>query len=65
MVKNLTAKEPALQARDVRDMGSIPVLGRSPGRGHGNPLIPVFCLENPAEEPCTLLSTGSQSVEHN
>ena len=32
-VKNLAAS-----AGDVRDKGSIPGLGRSPGRGHGNPL---------------------------
>ena len=30
---------------DVRDSGSIPGLGRSPGRGHGNPLQ-YSCLEN-------------------
>ena len=29
----------------VRDLGSIPGLGRSPGGGHGNPL-PYSCLEN-------------------
>ena len=28
--------------------GSIPGLGRSPGRGHGNPLQ-YFCLENPMD----------------
>ena len=28
------------------DLGSIPGLGRSPGRKHGNPLE-YFCLENP------------------
>ena len=28
------------------DLGSIPVLGRSPGGGHGNPLQ-YTCLENP------------------
>ena len=33
MVKNLTAS-----AGDVRDAGSIPGLGRSPGGGDGNPL---------------------------
>ena len=33
MVKNLSAN-----AGDVRDMGSIPVFGRYPGEGHGNPL---------------------------
>ena len=33
MVKNLPAN-----TGDIRDMGSIPGLGRSPGGGHGNPL---------------------------
>ena len=33
---------------DVRDMGSIPGLGRSPGGGHGNPLQ-YSCLENPMD----------------
>ena len=28
------------------DLGSTPGLGRSPGGGHGNPLL-YFCLENP------------------
>ena len=32
-------------ARDVRDPGSIPGLGRSPGVGNGNPLQ-YSCLEN-------------------
>ena len=31
-----------------RDLGLIPELGRSPGRGHGNPLQ-YSCLENPTE----------------
>ena len=31
---------------DAGDLGSIPGLGRSPGRGHGNPLQ-YSCLENP------------------
>ena len=30
---------------NVRDLGSIPVLGRSPGGGHGNTLQ-YSCLEN-------------------
>ena len=33
VVKNLPAN-----AREVRDAGSFPGLGRSPGGGHGNPL---------------------------
>ena len=41
MVKNLSAN-----AEDVRHGGSIPGLGRSPGRGHGN-TFQHFCLENP------------------
>ena len=32
-------------ARDTRDAGSIPELGRSPGVGNGNPLQ-YSCLEN-------------------
>ena len=35
-------------AEDVRDLGSIPGLGRSPGDGHGNPLQ-YSCLENPMD----------------
>ena len=38
-------KNPAASAGDVRDPGSIPGLGRSPGGGHGNPLQ-YSCLEN-------------------
>ena len=41
MVKNSPAN-----AGDVRDMGSIPGLGRSPGVGNGYPLQ-YSCLENP------------------
>ena len=33
-------------ACNVEDLGSIPVLGRSPGEGNGNPLQ-YSCLENP------------------
>ena len=40
MVKNLPAN-----AGDLRDMGSIPESGRSPGGGHGNP-FQCSCLEN-------------------
>ena len=40
VVKNLPAN-----AGDIRDAGLIPVLGRSPGGDHGNPLQ-YFDLEN-------------------
>ena len=33
---------------DVRDMGSVPVSGRSPGGGHSNPLQHP-CLESPMD----------------
>ena len=33
-------------AEDIRDTGSVPELGRSPGGGHGKPLQ-YSCLENP------------------
>ena len=39
-------KEPSSNAEDIRDMGLIPGLGRSPAGGHGNPLQDS-CLENP------------------
>ena len=35
-------------AGDIRDANSVPGLGRSPGRGHGNPLQ-YSCLENPKD----------------
>ena len=41
----LVVKNLSINAGDVRDTGSIPVLGRSPGGGHGNPLQYSF-LEN-------------------
>jgi len=41
-------KNPSANAGDVRDMGSVPGLGRSPERGHGNPLQ-YSCLENPKD----------------
>ena len=34
----LVVKNPAANAGDVRDAGSSPRSGRSPGGGHGNPL---------------------------
>ena len=41
-------KNPSASAGDIRDMGSISGLGRSPGGGHGNP--PQYsCLENPMD----------------
>ena len=42
----LAIKNPPAKAGDVRDVGSIPGSGRSPGGEHGNPLQ-YFCLKNP------------------
>ena len=42
-IKNLPAN-----AGDIRDVGSIPGLGRSPGEGNSNPLQ-YSCLENPMD----------------
>ena len=39
------AVRPTANAGDIRDVSLIPVLGRSPGEGNGNPLQ-YFCLEN-------------------
>ena len=35
-------------AGDLRDVSSIPGMGRSPGGGHSNPLQ-YSCLENPTD----------------
>ena len=60
----LVVKDLSGNVGDVRDVGSIPGLGRSPGGGHGNPLQ-CFCLENPMDkEPGGLQSLGSQRIGH-
>ena len=41
-------KNPPANAGDIRNEGSIPGLGRSPGEGSGNPLQ-YSCLENPMD----------------
>ena len=41
-------KNPPANAGDIRDAGSIPGSGRSPGGRNGNPL-PHSCLENPRD----------------
>ena len=43
VVKNLPANE-----GDIKDTGSIPGWGRSPGGAHGSPLQ-YSCLENPMD----------------
>ena len=59
VVKNLPAK-----AGNVRDMGSVPGLGRSSRVGNGNPLQ-CSCLEiSWTEEAGVLQPMGLQTVGH-
>ena len=44
----LVVKNPPANAGDIRDVDSIPGLGRSPGGGYGN-LLQYSCLENPMD----------------
>ena len=55
-------KESACNARDA---SLIPGLGRSPGRGNGNPLQ-YFCLGNPMDKGAWLgySSSGHRRVRH-
>ena len=41
-------KNPPANAGDIRDVGSIPRLGRSPGEGNSNP-VQYSCLGNPMD----------------
>ena len=47
----LVVNSPPASAGDVRDAGSVPGLGRSPGVGNGNPLqySPSIVLGNPTD----------------
>ena len=58
----LVAKNPPANAGDVRDTGSIPVSGRSPGGEHGNPLQ-YSCLENPKDRIAWQLSHQEWDTE--
>ena len=44
----LVIEDLPVNAGDIRDAGSIPGSGRSPGGGHGNSLQ-YYCLENPMD----------------
>ena len=58
VVKNLFAN-----TGNIRDMGSIPESGRSPGGGHGNP-FQYSGLENPmTEEPGRLQSISHKELD--
>ena len=58
-------KNPPANAGDVRDVGSVSGLGRSPGGTNGN-AFQHSCLGNPTNtEACGLQSMGSHRVGHN
>ena len=44
----LVGKNPPAKAEDVKDMGSIPGSGKSPGGGNGNS-FQYSCLQNPMD----------------
>ena len=44
----LVVKSPPASVGDIRDLGSVPGSGRSPGGGQGN-LLQYSCLENPID----------------
>ena len=58
VIKNLLAN-----SGDVRDVGSIPGLGRSPRGGNGFPLQ-YSSLENPMDRGTWQVSIGSPRVGH-
>ena len=58
-------KNPPANARDTRDAGSIPGLGRSPGVGNDNPLQ-YSCLGNLMDRGAWLATVhGVARVGHN
>ena len=59
VIKNTRAN-----AGDIKDVGSIPGLGKSPGKGHGNPLQNSSWKISWTEETGRLQSIGSERVEH-
>ena len=61
----LVVKNPLSNAGDIRDVDSIPGLGRSPGGGQGNPLQYFACRILWTEELGGLQSMGLQRVRHN
>ena len=54
-------KNPPVNAGDIRDMGSIPGLGRSPGGGHWQ-TTPVFLPGESHGQRNPLQSSGLQRV---
>ena len=60
----LVVENPPANARDNRDVGSIPGLGRSPGGGHGNPSSILAWRIPQTEEPNRLQFIQLQRIGH-
>ena len=61
----LRVKNQPASTGDIKDVGSFPGSGRSPGGGHGNPLHVIAWRIQWTEEPGGLQFIGSQTVGHN
>jgi len=61
----LVVKNPPASAGHLRNAGSSPGLGKSPGKRHGNPVSILVWRIPWTEEPSKLQSLGSQRVEYN
>ena len=53
----LVVKNLPINAGDIRDVGSVPGTGRSPGGGHDNPLQ-YSCLKNPMDRGACWAAQG-------
>ena len=60
----LVVKNPPANAGNVRDVSSIPGLGRSLGGEHGNPLQ-YSCVENPMDRRAWPATVHRVAVGHN
>ena len=60
----LVVKNPPAGSGDVRDMGSIPGSGRSPGGGRGSHSSTLAWRIPWTEKPGGLQSTGSPRIRH-
>ena len=60
----LVVKNPPVNAGDIRDMGSIPGTGRSPGEGNGSPSHILAWRIPWTEEPGKVQSMGLRRARH-
>ena len=56
-------RNPLANAGDIRDAGTIPGLGRSPGGGYGNPYQYSFLENQHTEDPGRLQSIRWQKSD--